>query len=296
MKDCLGLKVLMGVVLFFCLAVTANASERQVLVFVGDKEPEFTNEPITNQGRTLVEMRPIMDALDLNVTWEPNEQKIGIEGNGVSVQLSVGSQQARINGAVHSIDVPPQVRDGRTLVPLRFISEATGMDVSWSNEAHIAHIHEGELPVVDTTVASTKDEIWQEAKRGEIGPFSQEDREKTLAEIVHNYGMPDARHDGTPESDDTPFVVYGDFDIEFNGTAAEVRDREWHHYLSQGEVTGIRGRVGNQGSIEEWAAQYGSYEDSMFGLQQKYFYSVGGYQMTLYEGYTGDIFSYSVGR
>jgi hypothetical protein len=53
---------------------------------------------------------------------------------GFFIQLRIGSSIATINGGKHSLDVPPQILQGRTVVPLRFISEAFGATVEWIAE------------------------------------------------------------------------------------------------------------------------------------------------------------------
>ena len=50
------------------------------------------------------------------------------------IALKVGHQYAEINGGWHRLDAAPYLRNGRTMVPLRFISEALGADVQWDGE------------------------------------------------------------------------------------------------------------------------------------------------------------------
>ncbi|MDD4614248.1 MAG: stalk domain-containing protein, partial [Caldisericia bacterium] len=50
------------------------------------------------------------------------------------IQLRIGSSQALVNGQTISLDTPPQILQGRTVVPLRFISEAFGANVEWVAE------------------------------------------------------------------------------------------------------------------------------------------------------------------
>ena len=47
------------------------------------------------------------------------------------VKLEIGSDKATVNGETKELDVPAFVKDGRTFLPIRFISEALGANVDW---------------------------------------------------------------------------------------------------------------------------------------------------------------------
>lgn len=53
-----------------------------------------------------------------------------LEGN-MEIKLKIGSKVAYINNEPIELDVPPKIENGRTLVPIRFISENLGYDVEW---------------------------------------------------------------------------------------------------------------------------------------------------------------------
>lgn len=57
-----------------------------------------------------------------------------------NVNLVVGESQAQINDNNVTMSAPAQVIEGRTLVPLRFISEAFGCDVNWNNDTKTATV------------------------------------------------------------------------------------------------------------------------------------------------------------
>ena len=49
----------------------------------------------------------------------------------IEIKLKIGSKIALVNGKVVELDVEPKIENGRTLVPIRFISEALGCKVDW---------------------------------------------------------------------------------------------------------------------------------------------------------------------
>ncbi len=90
-------------------------------------------------GRTLVPVRFISEAFGAKVEWDPNARKVTIrkdptEHHGaILIELKIGSKVVSLNLKNETIDVAPRiVPPGRTMVPLRFISEAFGSLVEWN--------------------------------------------------------------------------------------------------------------------------------------------------------------------
>ena len=95
--------------------------------------------PFMQDGRTLVPVRAVAEALDFYVDWRPDIQEIVLMGD-ITVFLSVNNTTAKTwQGAGYEveytvIDAPPIIVDGITFVPLRFLAESLDIDVEW-NEA-----------------------------------------------------------------------------------------------------------------------------------------------------------------
>ena len=86
------------------------------------------------QGRVMLPLRAIFEALNASVNWNPKTQTVtGIKGD-TTVVLKIKSKTATINNQTVTLDVPAQVLKGRTMVPVRFVSEALGQDVDWNSE------------------------------------------------------------------------------------------------------------------------------------------------------------------
>ena len=91
-------------------------------------------------GHTLVPLRPISEWLGARVTY--NAPRIQVTLGSTSVALSVNSSSATINGRAVSLSVPARVYGGITCVPLRFVAEAFGLNVTY---------HAGEDAEMDRT-------------------------------------------------------------------------------------------------------------------------------------------------
>lgn len=106
--------------------------------------------PVMEQGRTLVPLRAIFEALGAAVEWSEADQIITAKKGELAVKLQVGSKVAFKNGVPVSLDVPPQIYNDRALVPVRFISEALGAEVSWNGESQTVGIASSSLKPVNT--------------------------------------------------------------------------------------------------------------------------------------------------
>lgn len=88
-------------------------------------------DPKTN--RTLVPVRFISESLNAKVEWNSIDKTVSISLGNTSIKLQIGSDKALIDGRVLNLDQPPIILNGRTMVPLRFISEAFGAKVEWDS-------------------------------------------------------------------------------------------------------------------------------------------------------------------
>jgi len=91
-------------------------------------------------GRVLVPIRAVSDALGVNVSWMKETQQITLIGKGKQVELVVGQDFALVDGVHHKLDVPAKIVDGRTLVPMRFVSQAFGAGVNWVGKKQLVEI------------------------------------------------------------------------------------------------------------------------------------------------------------
>ena len=96
--------------------------------------------PIILESRTLLPIRFVAEALGAKVDWNEKDLKATITLENKRVELWVGSNTARVNGVQRPIDpdnnrvIPTIVPPGRTMMPLRFISEALGCKVDWNSQ------------------------------------------------------------------------------------------------------------------------------------------------------------------
>ncbi|NLC08198.1 MAG: hypothetical protein GX755_09595 [Syntrophomonadaceae bacterium] len=116
----------------------------QIPIFINDKRIyfELTEVPPTMENnRILVPVRKIFEALGAEVSWEGETRTVIATKGKTKVELPIGSTRAKVNGKNVKLDVPAKIHEERTLVPLRFVSQALGGKVSWDANTGSAHIY-----------------------------------------------------------------------------------------------------------------------------------------------------------
>jgi uncharacterized secreted protein with C-terminal beta-propeller domain len=85
--------------------------------------------PFVKNGRTLVPVRFITEALGAKVDWESKTRKVIVEHKNNRLELIIDSKNMFYNGKEESLEVASEIRNGRTFVPLRKLAEALGKKV-----------------------------------------------------------------------------------------------------------------------------------------------------------------------
>ncbi|MEQ8236835.1 MAG: copper amine oxidase N-terminal domain-containing protein [Syntrophomonadaceae bacterium] len=123
--------VIMLALFFFTGGLTASPD---TVITLDGRPLAFDVPPRFENGTALVPVRAIFEALGASVSWDEAAQKVTAVKGTTEVILTVGENTAYRNGASITLSTPAQVVDDRTLVPLRFVSEAFGAQVSWNQD------------------------------------------------------------------------------------------------------------------------------------------------------------------
>ncbi|MCH5210790.1 MAG: copper amine oxidase N-terminal domain-containing protein [Oscillospiraceae bacterium] len=119
----------------------------------------FDNNPIMLDGRILVPMRAIFEALGATVTWYKDSQEVIAKNDKLTVQLKMGRNIMYVNGKTIEIDVSPGIFGDTTYVPVRVVAEAFDAEVTWNGETKTVIIKTSETVAdVSPTAAPIHDE------------------------------------------------------------------------------------------------------------------------------------------
>ena len=132
MKKILG--ILIAVILVFSLTATFLGAAQEISVKLNGVKIDFADvEPQIINSRTMVPLRAIFEALGASVDWDDATKTVKSTKGDISIELAIGKNELKKNGTSVALDVPGQIVNSRTLVPVRAISEAYECDVQWDD-------------------------------------------------------------------------------------------------------------------------------------------------------------------
>lgn len=133
-----------AVLLCFCLSTTVFAADENVEISfrVGEStlringtETPVETPYVVGDGVTLVPVRVITEAFGAKVDWIESTETVTLEYPGVNIVLQIGNSVAEVNGKAETLLAAPELSQaGYTMVPLRFISENFGAEVSYDDK------------------------------------------------------------------------------------------------------------------------------------------------------------------
>ena len=117
----------------------AGAAPTEISVVLDGQRLTFDQPPIAVDGRTLVPVRAIFEALGAEVIWDPSDQSVFAyresDGRAVLLYLDDTVMAYRLDSdsepVAIELDVPPMAINNRTLVPIRAVAESFDCDVEW---------------------------------------------------------------------------------------------------------------------------------------------------------------------
>jgi hypothetical protein len=111
-----------------------SGTHDEPLVIVDMDKVEFPDaKPYLDHeiNRVRVPIRFVAEAMGAQVQWDQPTQTVTITREGLVIKLVINQTTALVNGQPLPIDAPPKLVQNRTMVPLRFVSEAFGAKVEW---------------------------------------------------------------------------------------------------------------------------------------------------------------------
>lgn len=141
--------------------MTVNGGEREI-------DPGYGTAPLIRNERTIVPIRAVAESMGGRVEWDNESQTISIYRGDNTVELTINSEKAYVNGEEYILDAVPVIINSRTFLPVRFVSEGLGFDVGWN---------EGQITI---TAQNTGDSVTEEATNETVNETA--DEENTVSE------------------------------------------------------------------------------------------------------------------
>ena len=178
-------------------------ANQEVTVYLNDEKFLFDVKPIIEDTRVLVPMRAIFEELGADVEWDAQTGTVVATKDSDRVRLIVGETTAYKNSDAVKLDVPAKLIDGRTLVPLRFVSEALGADVLWDPQ--------------DKSVYITQLLTLQVTEKQYQAAYEMTDSDAVLK--IPGFNIKD--HQGLPDFE-TRYIGYSKYVIRFSNSYGNV--------------------------------------------------------------------------
>ncbi|MCU6792688.1 copper amine oxidase N-terminal domain-containing protein [Paenibacillus sp. WQ 127069] len=180
-------------------------------------------KPIIINGTMLVPLRQMFETLGAEVQWDGNTSIITARKVQNVITLTIGSKTATRNSKQITLDVPPVITNGNTMVPLRFIAESLGSNVEWVEDTGTVRILTqpkdnktpvSSLPFTNTIITGTFLYPWSNPLNSGIAKVRKEDgnRYHLNVSVVHGFS-----HN----------MGEIDTDFTFDGTAIVFSDPEY---------------------------------------------------------------------
>lgn len=140
MKKRLFTSILTVSMILSCSAV--SASDNEVKVYLDGTQLQFEQPPVIQDGRTLVPMRAIFEALGADVDWQGETQYIIAisSSKGQMIEMHINNNIITHNGVDITLDVAPQLINGYTMIPLRVVSECMDANVEWDGNTRTVYV------------------------------------------------------------------------------------------------------------------------------------------------------------
>ena len=104
----------------------------------------FDVEPFIEGDRTLVPMRAIFEAAGATISWDGETQTVivtySVNDEAKFMVLQIGNENAFVGDETIALDVPAKIVNDRTFVPLRFVMETLGREVTWDPDTYTVDI------------------------------------------------------------------------------------------------------------------------------------------------------------
>ena len=147
-----------GLVLFTILAMLAtpimvSANNNNIRVVVNEQEIHFPDQaPVIIDGRTLVPVRGVFEALGWSVEWHYETSSVLMSDSNefFNIAIEIGADTFSVgvfnpdmpwgHAAIGVLDVPAQIIGGRTMLPLRAVLESVGYSLDWDETTSTVYI------------------------------------------------------------------------------------------------------------------------------------------------------------
>lgn len=175
-----GRKTLLTLI-FSCLFLVSSVFAGQdIKIIFNGEELKLDVAPVVQNQTTLIPLRHVFEAFGASVQWDGESQTITAEKDGIVIWLQLNNKIAKVGDKEVELLAAPIAIDGRTLVPLRFVSESFGAVTDWDPETKTITINtEAEESSTEESTEENAEEIVDEEVQEEQEVAEEAETEET---------------------------------------------------------------------------------------------------------------------
>lgn len=128
------------VILLTASCAFAGREDKPVRVFFDGEEIAFRVVPQFYNNRLIVPVRPLLEALGSQVTWDPEKNTLSTSLDGQNIVVHINQSMIELNGNIMETDTPAVIVGGTTMMPVRAVSELFGLRVKWDGENNLVEV------------------------------------------------------------------------------------------------------------------------------------------------------------
>jgi hypothetical protein len=131
------------------IAVPAGQTGYKAAVVWNNQLLDLKNQPIVENGHTLVPFRELLTKLGAKIGWDPVKRVVTASKDGKQIKLTIDSSTALVNGKEQPLGTPAVIRKGFTYIPARIVLETFGAKVRWNSDSRLVLVQtEASLPAL----------------------------------------------------------------------------------------------------------------------------------------------------
>jgi murein tripeptide amidase MpaA/phage baseplate assembly protein gpV len=200
-----------------------SESVKEVNLVINDEKVSLSPSAILLNNRTMVPIRGVFENLGASVSYNASTKSVTVKKADTTVKVKIGSPTAYVNSKKVELDTSPIILKGRTMIPLRFVSEAIGASVKWNTAERTAYITLSEQAQNPETIKSNSVNIIIDGEEQSFNPEAVVQNGTTivpLRDILKNENPTYSWENGRLKvefAENTIFMKNGTDTVEVNG-------------------------------------------------------------------------------
>jgi len=142
------ISILFALIMVFALTSNIALASNTITVTVNGQAVVFADQgPVMVDGRTLVPVAGVFQALGFTTQWHPDTRQVTVNRGTDVIVLTIGSRTFTTNSVSHTLDVPAQIIGSRTMLPIAIVLRSVGYEVNWDDATRTVSITSEAQPI-----------------------------------------------------------------------------------------------------------------------------------------------------